>query len=133
MTYTEMLDQLTKRAGSERRASNLFEISPTAFNAWRRRRALPDDEQARRLAELLQLDVAYVLAVIHGERAKSDATRAAWRRVAETFGFDKARAVRTPPARRARNTQCSTARRQARPFTDVVLQSLGLAEQPLAL
>jgi hypothetical protein len=105
MTYTEMLDQLTKRAGSERRASNLFEISPTAFNAWRRRRALPDDEQARRLAELLQLDVAYVLAVIHGERAKSDATRAAWRRVAETFGFDKARAARTPPARRARNTQ----------------------------
>lgn len=86
MKLHEMLDALTAREKSERRAAALFGISQSSFNAWRRRRALPDDEQAARLAELLQLDPAFVLAVIHGERAKSQQIRETWQRVADAFG-----------------------------------------------
>lgn len=85
MKLSEMLDTLVAREGSERRATAFFDIGQSSFNNWRRGRAFPSDDQARRLAELLKLDAAYVLAVIHGERAKSKETRAAWHRVAEAF------------------------------------------------
>jgi transcriptional regulator with XRE-family HTH domain len=132
-TLSAMLDALAERAGSDRKIGPMLGASMGAVTQWRTERSYPDDDKARKIAELLDLDPAYVLAVIHGERAKSDATRAAWRRVADAFGFDKARAARTPPARRARNTQCSTARRAGGAFAETVLQSLGLGEQHLAL
>jgi len=85
MTLANMLNTLVAREGSERRASARFEIGNTAFNNWRRGRAFPTDEQARRLAELLKLDPAYVLAVIHGERAKTDQVKQIWQRIAAGF------------------------------------------------
>jgi len=85
MTYVEMLDTLCRRAGSERKASVEVGISQASFNAWRRDRSYPDDEQGRRIAELLQLDPAYVLAVIHAARAKTNETRALWTRIATQF------------------------------------------------
>lgn len=131
MELTSMLGRVVKNAGSERRASALFGISQSSFNNWRRARALPNDDQARRLAELLQLDPAFVLAVIHGERAKTKETRATWRRVADAFGkaaalvaVAVAPAIMAPDARagfnsapdaptsRADNTQCTTRRRR---------------------
>lgn len=84
-TFRKMLHALTERAGSERKAAVLLDISPTSFNAWCRARAFPTDEQARRLAALLQLDDAYVLAIVHGARSKSDDTRATWDRIAAAF------------------------------------------------
>lgn len=84
-TYLGMIHALSERAGSERKASVLLGISPASFNAWMRGRAFPSDEQAQRLAELLKVDPVYVLALVHGARAKSKETRAAWQRVAEKF------------------------------------------------
>lgn len=80
-----LLDELRLRAGSDRKASILVGVSQASYSAWRRGHARPDDDQARRIAELLQLDAAHVAAVLHAERAKTDETRAMWQRVAETF------------------------------------------------
>lgn len=81
----EMLDALAAKAGSDRKAAPLLGISQVGVSAWRTGRAFPDDDKARRIAELLQLDAAYVLAIIHGERAKTPATRDTWRRIAAQF------------------------------------------------
>jgi DNA-binding transcriptional regulator YdaS (Cro superfamily) len=91
LNYAEMLDALRTLAGSDAKAAPLVGIRQSSFSQWRRRHAFPSDEQARRIADLLGLDAAYVVAIIHGERAKNDETRAVWQRVAAAFG--KAAAV----------------------------------------
>lgn len=89
-TYRETLDALVTRAGSERRAAAYFGISQSSFNNWMRGRALPNDDQARRVAELLGHDAAYVAALIHAQRAKSNETREMWNRVAQAFALMRA-------------------------------------------
>lgn len=88
--YDELLLAIMRRAGSERRAAALFGIAPTSFNAWQRGRALPDDDQAAKIAQILDLDPAYTLAVVHLERArKKECERGvtdAWRRIVDMLG-----------------------------------------------
>lgn len=126
-TLSEMLDALAARAGSDRKIGPMLGASTQSPSMWRTGRTLPDDDKARRIAELLDLDPAYVLAVIHGERAKSDATRAAWARIAAKFGFNNARAAPTR-GRKVLNTQCATGH-----GADLILRTLGLGGQHLAL
>ena len=49
------------------------------------RRSVFADETGQRIAELLDLDPAYVLACLAAERAKRPDVRATWQRVAEQF------------------------------------------------
>lgn len=87
--WGKMLLALVQRAGSERRAAALFNISQSSFNAWMRSRALPDDDQAAVLARELRLDPAYVLAVVNLERSRRKECERevtdAWRRIADKF------------------------------------------------
>jgi DNA-binding transcriptional regulator YdaS (Cro superfamily) len=84
----EMLDALRARAGSDGKAAALLGVSQVTYSRWRSPHTpdLPSDENGVKIAELLQLDPAYVLAVVNGERAKSQETRATWRRMADAFG-----------------------------------------------
>lgn len=156
-TFESFLDALRARAGSDARAAPLVGIRQSSFSQWRRRHALPDDVQAARIAEVLDLDQAYVLAIIHGERAKTKAVRATWQRVAEAFGkaaalaaVAVAPALTSPDAQarfnnsqnvptsdhqvRGQNTQCPTSRRRrASSFADTILHTLGLSAQRLSL
>lgn len=132
----ELLDGLRALAGSDRKASALVGVSQPVFSEWRTGKTWPSDERAARIAELLQLDAAYVLAVVNGERAKSKETRATWRRMADAFAkaagiaavavapaltspdaqarFDSSKNVPTPAHQDGgRNTQCPTSRRRA--------------------
>lgn len=84
-TLDKLLDRLADKAGSDRKIGPMLGASHAAVSAWRTRRAFPDDEKCRRMAELLKLDNAYVLAIVHGERAKSAEVKAAWRRIAQAF------------------------------------------------
>lgn len=88
-----MLDALATRAGSDRKAAPLLGISQVSISKWRTGKAYPDDDSARKIAALLGLDAAYVLAVIHGERAKSRETRDTWQRIAAAFNKAAALAI----------------------------------------
>ena len=85
-TTQEFIRALRERGGSDTRAAPLLGVSQNTFTEWRNGTALPSDEHAIKIAELLQLDPAFVLAIINGERAKSKLARAAWQRVAAQFG-----------------------------------------------
>lgn len=85
-TYREMLAELVKRAGSERRAAAMFGIAQTSFNNWMRGRSLPDDEQAKKIADVLGLSREFVVARVHRERAKSVEMRETWDKIAAAFG-----------------------------------------------
>lgn len=141
-TVHDLLDALRTRAGSDRKAAPLVGVTQASFSEWRRSHGYPDDERARRIAELLQLDPAYVLAIIHGERAKSKETRAAWRRVAEAFGKAAALAVvavgtaGTPspaPAAPAGDPMYIMLNRRRRPPFAPALARLNLPQRSLAL
>lgn len=82
----DFLDALAARAGSDRKAALLVGVSQPVLSEWRTRKKYPSDERAVQIAELLNLDAAYVIAVIQSERAKSEAVRATWGRIAEAFG-----------------------------------------------
>lgn len=84
-SLNSLLDAVRDRAGSDRKAAPMIGVQQQTVSAYRRGHAFPDDDKARRIAELLQLDPAYVAAVIHAERAKNAETRAMWGRVAEKF------------------------------------------------
>ena len=87
----DLLDALRARAGSDRKAAALVGVSQPTVNRWRQGYARPDDDSAGRIAAALQLDHAFVLALIHAERAETAGTRATWTRIAAQFG--KAAAV----------------------------------------
>lgn len=84
-TLRDCLIAVRDRAGSERKAATLFGVSNTAFNAWMVGPSVPSDDNAVKLAALLGLDDAYVLALVAAARAKDADMRARWQRVAERF------------------------------------------------
>lgn len=85
MNLETMLDALADRAGSDRKAAPLLGITHSAFSAWRTGRSFPDDDQCRKIGELLSRDPAYVMAVVRAQRAKTKETRETWQRVAQAF------------------------------------------------
>lgn len=91
MNTKTLLDALKALAGSDRKAAARIGVSQQAVNRWRLGHSRPDDDSARRIADALQLDHAYVLAVLHADRAETDETRATWQRIAAQFS--KAAAV----------------------------------------
>ncbi len=89
--FQQILDQLRLVAGSDAKAAPLVGITQPSFSQWRRGHAFPDDEQAMKIAEVLQLAPEYVLAAVRADRTTSRKARAVWVRIAEQFG--KAAAV----------------------------------------
>lgn len=84
-SFQDLLNALRQRAGSDAKAAPLVGIKQSSFSQWRRGHAAPDDEQAVKIAEYLQLDPALVLVLVRIERTRSRKARAAWLRVAERF------------------------------------------------
>lgn len=83
-TFHDLLDRAKARTGSDRRTAAAIGITQGSVSDWRNGKH-PSDEQALKLAELVELDGAYVLALVRASRAKSDAARDTWRRVAQAF------------------------------------------------
>jgi hypothetical protein len=85
----ELLDALNSATGlSDRKLGVVLGAGEGAATAWRSGRSFPTDDKARKIAELLKLQPAYVAAIIHAaraERANDDASRAMWQRVAAKF------------------------------------------------
>lgn len=57
-------------------------VSRSALSEWRAERSHPNDDQAVKLASLLQKDPGELLAECGAARAKTPATRQAWERIA---------------------------------------------------
>lgn len=89
--FTALLDALRAHAGSDAKAAPLVGVRQSAVSQWRRGHAYPDDEQAMKIAEVLQLAPEYVLAAVRADRTSSRKARAVWLRIAQQFG--KAAAV----------------------------------------
>lgn len=84
--WIRILNALNERTSlSDRKLGPLFGLGEGAVGMWRTGRGFPDEAKAHRIAELLDLDPAYVVAVIGAARAKSKETRAMWQRIAEQF------------------------------------------------
>lgn len=81
----DLIDTLRAKSGSDNKSGPLIGVSGVTVSRWRTGRDFPTDENALKLAELLDLDAAYVLAVIRADRAKSDEARATWQRIAQAF------------------------------------------------
>lgn len=85
--FTALLDALRERAGgSDRKAAPLVGVSQATISLWRRGMNYPDDEQALKIADVLQLPPEYVLAAVRADRTSSRKARAVWLRIAEQFG-----------------------------------------------
>jgi hypothetical protein len=93
-TFTEIVDAAAGIAGSDRKAAQRMGISQASFSAWRHG-SHPTDEQALKLADLVSLDGAYVLALVRVNRAKTKQARATWARIADKFAKAAAVAVVT--------------------------------------
>jgi transcriptional regulator with XRE-family HTH domain len=68
---------------SNYRLARLLDVPEKTVSRWNTGKHTPDDAMAQRLAELAGLDPGEVLASMAAERAGDEATRAAWRAIAE--------------------------------------------------
>lgn len=84
-TSVQLITAVRDIAGSDRKAAPLVGVSQTVFSNWRNGTDYPSDDKCVRVAQLLNLDPAYVTAAVRADRAKSQETRAMWQRVAATF------------------------------------------------
>lgn len=84
-TTLEFVLAVRELAGSDNKAGPLVGVSQMSFSRWRLGQSFPTDDNALKIAELLKIDQAYVLAIIRRDRADSDEARSAWQRIAETF------------------------------------------------
>lgn len=84
-TTIDLVTAIRDHAGSDRKAAPLFGVTQATFSDWRNGDAFPTDDNAIRLAELLNLQDVYVLAVVRRDRATSTRAKNAWQRVAEQF------------------------------------------------
>jgi hypothetical protein len=88
MRPSEYLDALRERLKlpSDYALQPVLAVGKSAISRYRHNADTFGEPVALRVAELLQLDPARVLADMAAERAGSDAARSAWRRLAATVG-----------------------------------------------
>lgn len=84
---TELLDDIKSKHGlsSDYALAKFAGISKQAISNYRARKSFLDDEMAEKVARLLELSPAYVIACAHAERAKSDPQRRIWESIADKF------------------------------------------------
>jgi transcriptional regulator with XRE-family HTH domain len=87
MNTIEYLDAVRERLnlGSDYKLAKVLGVHQTTISNYRHGRSALADDVAVRVAELLQLDPARVLADMAAERSSSEAVRAIWSRVAATL------------------------------------------------
>lgn len=85
LTTAELMAAAKARAGipSNYRLAKVLGVTETTVMRWNTGRSTPDDEPARRLAELAELDAGFVVASIRAEREKSGPMFDVWSKVAE--------------------------------------------------
>lgn len=84
-TTTQLLDKVKSRyhLPSDYALAKRLGMSSERISKYRRKGGALAEENALRVAELLELDEGYVLACMEAERAQSDAARKAWERLAD--------------------------------------------------
>lgn len=119
-TTDQLLDAAKAAAGvsSDYKLGLLLKLSSdSAVSNYRKGRSVPDDVVAERIATLAGLDVHYVLACVHSQRAKDAHTAAVWRGLADRLAkattaaavFAVALGITgTPDARAAQPSQAPT-------------------------
>ncbi len=87
MRTNEYLDAVRERLNlsSDYKLAKVLKVHQTTISNYRHGRSAIADDVAVRVAELLQLDPARVLADMAAERSSSDQVRAIWSRVAATL------------------------------------------------
>jgi len=91
-TTIELLDLLSELHGdaSDYRLAKLIGVNRSAISNYRRGVSHFGNREAFRVAELLNLDPAYVVACAMAERSRSDEERAIWERVARAVAANAA-------------------------------------------
>lgn len=86
-TTNNYLDDLKAKHGvrSDYALAKKLGVMPGHITTYRKNRSHFDDKMAVRVAELLEIDPAEVLAAMNVERTKCPAAKAVWERVARSF------------------------------------------------
>ena len=84
-TTIEFLDELKRvhALPSDYAAAKLIGAEPNRISNYRTGTSRFDDDMAVRVAELLQIEPAYVLACVAAERTKSERARRTWEKLAK--------------------------------------------------
>lgn len=70
-----------------------YELKTPTVSRWANGKATFDDESAELIAVILKIDPEYIMAVAHGERAKTERSKSRWLRIAALVA-----AAALPPA-----------------------------------
>lgn len=71
--------------GSDYRLAKVLQVPPNTVGNYTKRGRTMDDAIAAKVAELLELDPAYVVACCHAERSTDVETTRIWERIAAQF------------------------------------------------
>ena len=87
-TTIEFLDELKARNGgaSDYSIAKILGITHQMVSKYRLGKDCLGDSTAIRVAELLEIEPAIIIASVHAERAKSDQEKAVWREILEKLG-----------------------------------------------
>lgn len=75
------------RALTDYRLAKLLQMSPQGIHSWKSRGSVFDDKAGQRIAELLDMDPAYVLSCLAAERAKDPSAKKTYERIARVFQY----------------------------------------------
>lgn len=86
-TTLDFLERLKAKydGASDYRAAQLLGVTKSAVYSWRHRGKHMGDDTAVKMAELLDLHPAYVMACTSAERSESDKTISVWQQVASQY------------------------------------------------
>lgn len=87
-TTIEFLDELKARnnGASDYAIAKLLGVTRACTSSYRTGRSYFDDKTAIRVAELLEIDPAQIIACVHYERAKKAEEKAIWKGILERLG-----------------------------------------------
>lgn len=87
-TTNDFLDMLKSRLGlaSDYALSKFLGCGQSRISNYRNGRSHLGDEEALLMAELLEIDPAYILATVHAERAKGEVQKRVWADIIKKIG-----------------------------------------------
>lgn len=94
-TTDYLLDEVKRRHGlpSDYKLGIVLGLSKNAVGQYRKGVSRPDDNVACRIAELLEMDAAYVVACMHAERSKEPELKTLWLSMAKRLSAPAAAAI----------------------------------------
>lgn len=87
-TTIEFLDELKARKGgiSDYAVAKILGVTQQTISKYRVGKDYLGDSTAIRVAQLLEIDPAIIIASVHAERSKSEQEKAVWREIFEKLG-----------------------------------------------